>query len=209
VAKSQRQSPGKSAVCGICKQIDNILEHEFVMIIFRNMQKECLLKQFIRETVVDASDKFAQKRKNDFSAKIRGIAKDFPSILANQNIQEKELNDEMKKIIHMGDNLLGSRARTFMSIAPAARHFNEHTPIIHVLQYTSEEDGHEATEAVEKFISDNLSEIKELINRMKSEAYDLEKRADSMEWAAPWRRYTQWPSFISGIHHFDRFISKF
>lgn len=137
---------------------------------------------------------------------IKHVQQSFGSTVAKQNAQEKEINKKLLEIEESVNQFI-SIQQLFMQ-CPTVRSENQGNKFVfHIFAWHNEFD-EQMTEELSQFTKANIDKFEQAIDSMQKETIQLEKKADTMEWAAPWRRYTQWPFFQKNFQSFVDIFDK-
>lgn len=166
-----------------------------------------LLRYFVFETVIDASERFRAKRKSNLSDKIHGLAIDVQSSFDAQSSQEKMINSAIEDVFNMPGDALGGDKRVMMMLAPIYKHSWEGSDanlfaIIDLADFFDEQE----VKVLNAFVKKHEDTLSATINEMKDSLDEIEEWANSMDWPAPWKRYTKW---YSSMRSFQSFVGNF
>jgi hypothetical protein len=166
-----------------------------------------LLRQYIRETVIDASKKFADRRTQNFRQKMQKLANDIPNVFARQEKQEKEINSRLNNLRTIVNRLVNQkRGRLAVPGAFSDGHWGPEASFLNIIAYSSERDDYYPE--LKRFVRSNAAAFERASNSLKAELAQIENDADELEWPAPWRRYTNWAYIVRLVKDFDEKLHK-
>lgn len=149
--------------------------------------------------VIDASNKFKQKRSQDFQKKVVDVVDQIPNAFRTQEENEEWFAKQIQDIWRVGDDAFGGKKRVRLLLAPLYDDgFDsvEYPGLFEILYFSSSTIGGVTTEEqvrfAANFVKKNIDIIQDALDTAKHMFVELEQEADKMTWPAPWRRYTRW-----------------
>lgn len=169
------------------------------------MRDEKLLREFIQESLVDASAAFKAKRSSDFKNKVSNVVGSIPGAFQSQAAQEKHVNDQLEATEGIVDRFV-SRNRLRLAV-PEAFTDEEWGPTGTVFDVVSmPSDSYR--EQLKKFVMNNSEAFLKAIKSMDAEHALIASEADKLKWPAPWRRYTKHNAFASRLNYFKDVVQR-
>ena len=133
--------------------------------------------------------------------KLQGIASDMPSVFAKQEEQEKGLNERLLALECIVDEEISKkRARHATPQLFTDEDFGPNSGLFNVFSLMHVGDPN--YEDVRRFARMNEQGLLRAIDRMNVGLDEIERWADTLEWPAPWRRYTNWGYASTSIRRF-------
>jgi len=153
--------------------------------------KNDTLRKFIKESIVDAKDRFKKKQSDDLKKKLKAISDEMPSILQSQNDQEKQVNDMLSQIDANIENKLITKSDK-LKLAPVLK--NKYAgEVIDTIRHVSKElDPPEEYEILRSWALENVDKLHAIITMQSQILNDVENFANTLKWLIPWRKYTNW-----------------
>jgi hypothetical protein len=169
-----------------------------------------ILKNFIRETVIDATQKFRDKRTNDVTQKMSKLANDLPKVFKTQAEQEVYINKRLENLEKQASKMLG--IKKFLIACPACFNSDEGwettTGPFTVISFASNWRNSQDWQQIKQFVKHNHNECLAVIAFIKNEMNSIAEEANKMTWAAPWQRYTKWSTSLIDVSRFIENIEK-
>jgi hypothetical protein len=166
-----------------------------------------LLRSYLREAVIDASDRFSRKRSADLAAKIAGVVDEVPATLAQQDSQEEVVNKELILLQAIPDGLMNQkRMRLAAPLAFGEEGWGPNEGILSVIASTY--PGDPAWNELTRFVQGNAAAFEESIQLLTQGLVDISDRANNMHWPASWQRYTDWGSVSSTVMRFKSNVAR-
>jgi hypothetical protein len=179
--------------------------------ILNRVKHEKLLRDFIVEAVIDASDRFKKKRADDTHAKIQSVYDAMPDAFAMQAAQEKEINARLNDLERVVDRHVSQkRARLAMPrvfIDDYDAGWGPEGSLFDIVAFTHR--GARDHELVKGYVAANAEAFRRAAMDVDAELKNIEKDAEAMQWPAPWKRYTQWGSRVADVNRFIDNVAEF
>ncbi len=162
-----------------------------------------VLRGLVREAVIDAAERFRQKRAADAVTKATDLAIDTPGVFEKQESQEEYVDallEDLKELPNSIVSLKGMRLACPWAFdedegwGPEATAFDV---VSHASKYNADD-----WENLRAFVSLNRDAFTRAAATVKARLDEIAREADEMEWAAPWRRYTAWGSVAASVTRF-------
>ena len=160
-------------------------------------------KQFIEndeKKVIDATDKFKQKRSDDFSTKVQSVVDGIPNTFKKQADLEKHVANELERI----NNEMNERLKKYMlKLAPVRAAFREGVSIPDLI-YFNNEPGDDHYDMAKKFMDEHGQEVIDTVEYALRQLQDLKRWADSEKWPAGPASLMRDTRFGYALHHISQ-----
>lgn len=142
----------------------------------------------IIEVVVDAQDRFKQKRSDDFSAKVAGFASDVPNVLARENELEQQVRSEVQQIETRANALLKPH---LLQIAQLRKEYQPSTQILDILSFELISEYPNNKRLARSFINQHIDLVLRAATQQYDELKQLVTKFDAENWPVgkSWTRY--------------------
>ena len=146
-------------------------------------------------------DDYRQKKSSQaFTKKLQGLAASMPDTLRKSEEQTDWFNDRLKQIMRGIDQPFRSDR---LRLAHLVKEYAPDTTMLDILYFDGDEDP-----IAQQFIRDNINRLQAAVAKGKSEIAALVAEADTMQWLAPFRRYTRLNETFSRLAHYSDMFAK-
>lgn len=177
------------------------------MKLFNEVVTERLLKAFLKEAVLDAKHRFAQKRSGDLSKKLSSLADELPNAFSKQESQESEVNKLLSDVPSVVDRFVSQkRMRLAAPNEFKDEEWGSNASVFDVVSHIYPRS--KSYDEVKQYVVQNRQAFENASAALEEHLSKVERFADAMIWPAPWRRYTIWAIAQTQVQRFVEAVGK-
>lgn len=168
------------------------------------------LREYIVESLVDARAAFNKKRGKDFLKKMTDLQRSMSNVFKRQEDQERYATDLFDSLSDIVEERISQKR--FRLACPAAFDAEDGWPqdtnVLDVISFAYPQSRSGDWQQIQNYVRLNSDVFTKLIKDLKNREQEIIQELDSLEWPAPWRRYTKYGEVSANLHRFIDNVNK-